>query len=150
MDVSKVKIDNKAPTALYFKEFHELKDPTAYYYRAGSSASRIEPEDLDEECRQVLLDLISKVDIVLPRISECEFLFGETNPEKACAKLLSTGDGFDAGFISGILNNLGIKECGRLANDVGAFVTTVRGGFEGLPTLREIKEFRWELNIIDR
>lgn len=33
----------------------------------------------EEECRQVLTDLISKVDIVLPGISECEFLFDENN-----------------------------------------------------------------------
>lgn len=243
MDVSNVKIDNNAPTAIFFKEFHELKDPTVYYYRTGSAASRIEPTDLDEEyisqakilhltgitpalsenakktvyraielakkhnvkisfdpnirrklwkdeeCKKILLDLITKVDIVLPGISECEFLFGETNPEKACTKLLSmgpkivaiklgkegcivadnnniqrvkgmvienvvdsigAGDGFDAGFITGILNKWDIKECGRLANDVGAFVTTVRGDIEGLPTLREIKEFRGELNVIDR
>jgi 2-dehydro-3-deoxygluconokinase len=243
VDVSKVKIDNDAQTALYFKEFHELKDPIVYYYRAGSAASRMEPADLDEEyisnarilhltgitpalsesakktiyraieiakkhnvmvsfdpnirrklwkdeeCRQVLLDLITKVDIILPGISECEFLFGESNPEKACAKLLSmgpkivaiklgkngcivadkngiqrvkgiviekvvdsigAGDGFDAGFITGILNNWDIKECGRLANDVGGFVTTVSGDIEGLPTLRDIKEFRGELNVIDR
>ncbi|MBU3182266.1 sugar kinase [Clostridium psychrophilum] len=243
VDVSKVKIDNQAQTAIYFKEFHELKDPTVYYYRAGLAASRMEPEDLDEdyiskakilhltgitpalsesakktiyraieiakkhnvmvsfdpnirrklwkdeECRQVLLDLITKADIVLPGISECEFLFGESNPERACTRLLSmgpkivaiklgkdgcivadknssqrvkgmviekvvdsigAGDGFDAGFITGILNNWDIEKCGKLANDVGGFVTTVRGDIEGLPTLSEIKEFRGELNVIDR
>lgn len=243
VDVSKVKVDSKAPTALYFKELNTMNDPRVYYYRAGSAASRISPEDLDEdyiasakilhltgitpalsdsaretvykaieiakehhikisfdpnirrklwkddECKKVLFDLITKSDIVIPGIGECEFLIGETNPEKACEKLLSmgakiaavklgkngcivsdgnqtkrvkgkvienvidsvgAGDGFDAGFITGILNNWSLEECARLANDVGAFTTTVFGDFEGLPTLKDIREFRGEINIIDR
>lgn len=243
VDVSRVKTDFQASTALYFKEFNSMKDPKVYYYRAGSAASRILPSDLDEdyiaqakilhltgitpalsesaretvyraieiakehnvkisfdpnirkklwpedECKKVLTDLITKADIVLPGIAECEFLIGEDDPEKACEKLLSmgpkiaaiklgkdgcivsdgnaakrikgqvvenvidpvgAGDGFDAGFITGILNNWSIDECGRLANDVGAFVTTVCGDVEGLPTIKDIKEFRGELNIIDR
>ncbi|MDI6600829.1 MAG: sugar kinase [Thermoanaerobacteraceae bacterium] len=243
VDTSRVRVDNEAPTAVYFKEFHEMKDPKVYYYRAGSAASRISPEDLDEdyireakilhltgitpalgksardtvykaidiarkhglivsfdpnirkklwseeECRSTILDIASKVDIIMPGLEEARFLLGEGDPEDYCRKFLDmgiktvamkmgkdgcivadkgiiqrvagrvvakvvdpvgAGDGFDAGFITGILNGWDIIECARLANDVGAFVITVNGDVEGLPTMREIMELRGEFDTIDR
>lgn len=243
VDTSGVKVDSDAPTAVYFKEFHENREPKVYYYRAGSAASRMGPDDIEEdyirdakilhitgitpalsksardtvykaiemargfdilisfdpnirrklwsneECRDTLLDIASKSDIIMPGLDEARFLLGEGEPEDYCVKFLDmgiktvaikmgkdgcivadrkiiqkvegrtvakvvdpvgAGDGFDAGFITGILNGWNIIDSAKLANDVGAFVITVNGDVEGLPTMREIKEFRGESDTINR
>jgi 2-dehydro-3-deoxygluconokinase len=244
VDTSRVKVDREAPTGLFFKELHELMEPKVYYYRAGSAASKITPNDLDEEyiassrilhltgitpalskgarqtlyraieiakkhnvtisfdpnirkklwpekeCKAVLLDIIKHVDILLPGLSESKFLLDEdTSPEELCKMFLDmgpkivamklgkegcivcdkgsmqrvrgikvenvidpigAGDAFGAGFISGILKGWSLYESGRLACDAGAFVTTVIGDIEGMPTLDQIREFRGEISLIDR
>jgi 2-dehydro-3-deoxygluconokinase len=50
VDVSKVKIDSNAPTGLYFvqRDFPLPGKSVIYYYRKGSAASRLTPEDVDE------------------------------------------------------------------------------------------------------
>ena len=49
VDVSRVVIDDAAPTAVYFKELRGGRDPAVYYYRRGSAASRLGPADISEE-----------------------------------------------------------------------------------------------------
>lgn len=243
VDTSRVKVDKEAPTAVYFKEFHELGDPRVYYYRSGSAASRLQPEDLDEEyisqakvlhitgitpalsksardtvnaavylakkhklkisfdpnirkklwsekeCRETIISLVHETDILLPNLKEAEFLLEESDPEVICKKFLEmgpatvalklgrdgcivangekiikiggmevkkvvdpvgAGDGFDAGFIVGMLNGWNLTQCGELANAVGARVVTVNGDVEGLPNWREIDEFRGNIKVVDR
>jgi len=48
IDTSRVILDNDHSTAVFFKERHELNEPKVYYYRKGSAASYMGPEDLDE------------------------------------------------------------------------------------------------------
>ncbi|MCZ7574604.1 MAG: sugar kinase [Ardenticatenaceae bacterium] len=47
VDVSRVIVDPAAPTAVFFKERRAAGITRVYYYRAGSAASRLSPEDLD-------------------------------------------------------------------------------------------------------
>ena len=47
VDVSRVIEDPEAPTALYVKELSAVGDTSVYYYRRGSAASRLSPDDLD-------------------------------------------------------------------------------------------------------
>lgn len=49
VDVSCVIHDDSAPTAIYFKEILGYGDPNVYYYRRGSAASRLSPEDIRPE-----------------------------------------------------------------------------------------------------
>ncbi|TCN18417.1 sugar kinase [Mesobacillus foraminis] len=49
VDVSQVKVDQKHPTGVYFKELRRAGDVRVYYYRKDSAASRLTPEDLNEE-----------------------------------------------------------------------------------------------------
>jgi len=49
VDLSRVIVDPDAPTALYLKEISAVGDTTVYYYRRGSAASRLSPDDLDAE-----------------------------------------------------------------------------------------------------
>ena len=48
VDVSRIVVDPDASTGLYVKEISAVGDTTVYYYRRGSAASRLTPEDLDD------------------------------------------------------------------------------------------------------
>lgn len=60
---------------------------------------------------------------------------------------VGAGDGFDAGFMTGMLNGWDIEKCARLGNVVGAMVVTVVGDVEGLPTMEEVSEFEDGLEL---
>ncbi len=47
VDVSQTVKDGEAPTALYFKEAKTPGDPSVYYYRKHSAASRFSPEHIE-------------------------------------------------------------------------------------------------------
>lgn len=49
IDVSCVIRDPEAPTAIYFKEFKGYGDPTVYYYRKYSAASKFSENDIQSE-----------------------------------------------------------------------------------------------------
>jgi sugar/nucleoside kinase (ribokinase family)/tagatose-1,6-bisphosphate aldolase non-catalytic subunit AgaZ/GatZ len=51
------------------------------------------------------------------------------------------GDCFDAGFISGYLDNLSLTDAARLANAMGALATTKMGPMEGTFSLKEVLAF---------
>ncbi|MFM1651732.1 sugar kinase [Brevibacillus sp. B_LB10_24] len=54
---------------------------------------------------------------------------------------VGAGDGFAAGFISGLLDGLSLQEAVKRANAVGAIVTMVNGDVEGLPERSDLKRF---------
>lgn len=54
---------------------------------------------------------------------------------------VGAGDGFAAGVISGLLQNVPISEAVRRGNAVGAIVVGTNGDVEGLPTREELDEF---------
>ncbi|MFC0470909.1 sugar kinase [Halalkalibacter kiskunsagensis] len=54
---------------------------------------------------------------------------------------VGAGDGFAAGFISGLLDQLSITDALTRANAVGAMVTQVSGDVEGLPDQNELLDF---------
>jgi 2-dehydro-3-deoxygluconokinase len=66
------------------------------------------------------------------------------------ADTVGAGDGFTAGFLSGILKSLSIKECGQLGNGVGAMATLVQGDMEGAPYLEQLMAFMGKKKVIDR
>lgn len=63
---------------------------------------------------------------------------------------VGAGDGFAAGFLSGILRGVPLKECGELANGVGAMATLVKGDMEGYPLYSQLMEFIGKKKHIDR
>jgi 2-dehydro-3-deoxygluconokinase len=134
----------------------------------------------EETARKTLLEITSKVDIILPGIAEGEFLLNEKDPTKLGEEFLKlgpstviikvgekgafyfnnvasglvrgfpvkqvvdpvgAGDGFAAGFISGLLDGLPLSEAVARANAAGALVTMVNGDVDGLPSREEINRF---------
>ncbi|KAJ52603.1 2-dehydro-3-deoxygluconokinase [Clostridium tetanomorphum] len=63
---------------------------------------------------------------------------------------VGAGDGFAAGFLSGILKNLSIEQCGKYGNGVGAMATLVQGDMEGFPYLEQLMTFMGKKKVIDR
>lgn len=49
VDVSRVRIDPDYPTGIIFKDIREGNETKVYYYRKGSTASFMSPEDIDSE-----------------------------------------------------------------------------------------------------
>jgi 2-dehydro-3-deoxygluconokinase len=60
------------------------------------------------------------------------------------------GDGFAAGFLSGYLEELSLKEIGEYANGVGAMATLVAGDMEGYPYYDQLMEFIGKKQGIER
>jgi 2-dehydro-3-deoxygluconokinase len=54
---------------------------------------------------------------------------------------IGAGDAFNAGFISGLLENLPIEECGKMASMMGAFAVSSPGDVEGLPNRKTFDRF---------
>ena len=57
------------------------------------------------------------------------------------------GDGFNAGFLFGLLNGNTLEEAGIIGNAVGAFVVQRQGAMTALPTYEELKSFLAEQKI---
>ena len=51
------------------------------------------------------------------------------------------GDCFDAGFVSGYLDNLPLYEAARIANAMGALAASRMGPMEGTFSLKEVMDF---------
>ncbi len=63
---------------------------------------------------------------------------------------VGAGDGFDAGFISGILENKPIEICGKMGGIVGAMATETRGDMEGYPRRSELDDILYQHEIVYR
>jgi len=55
--------------------------------------------------------------------------------------VIGAGDAFAAGFISSLLRGLSLEESLETGNAAGALVVTVRGDFENMPSLDDVKKF---------
>lgn len=104
-------------------------------------------EFLDMGCKIVAVKL-GKEGCYLAKQEEDEFVTGYIveKPEDT----VGAGDGFAAGFLSGVLQNFSLRGCGQLANAVGAMATLVRGDMEGFPTLQQVQRFMGTEEYIDR
>lgn len=63
---------------------------------------------------------------------------------------VGAGDGFAAGFLSGMLRKLDFKECGEYANGVGAMAVLVKGDMEGYPSFEQLMAFIGKKKTIER
>jgi 2-dehydro-3-deoxygluconokinase len=62
-------------------------------------------------------------------------------PVKHVVDPVGAGDGFAAGFLSGMLDGLPLEQAVMRANAIGAHITMVKGDVEGLPDRFEIEQY---------
>jgi len=55
--------------------------------------------------------------------------------------VIGAGDAFAAGFISSLLRGLSLEDALEIGNAAGALVVTVRGDFENMPSIDDVKKF---------
>ncbi len=228
--------DPRAPTAVFFKERAAHGPRRVVYYRRGSAASLMGPDDLDpaqfagarvlhvtgitpalsescaaavdrtvtlaceagllvsvdpnvrlqlwadrEACRAALTRLVSRADLVLLGHEDAEILYpgldedavlavitaagprtvvlklGERGARGVCdgeqaavepypvaaVDTIGAGDGFDAGFIAGLLRGYPFARCLTLGARVGAAAVAAAGDWEGYPLARDLEpEYR--------
>ncbi|MCJ7689790.1 MAG: PfkB family carbohydrate kinase, partial [Clostridiaceae bacterium] len=63
---------------------------------------------------------------------------------------VGAGDGFAAGFLSGMLCKVGLRECAEHANGVGAMAVLVKGDMEGYPNVQQLLAFIGKTKTIER
>lgn len=220
--------DTAAPTGVFFKERRVAGPRSVWYYRAGSAASRLGPDEIAapllagarvahvtgitpalspscrqaverfvtvahaagltvtfdpnvrprlwpsaETCREALLPLMCRADVVLlghedaevllPGIAEADVpaVVAALGPRTVVLKLgergavglredervaveavpvtvvdtVGAGDGFDAGFIAGLLGGMPLRACLQLGARIGAAAVAHAGDWEGYPVL---------------
>lgn len=69
---------------------------------------------------------------------------------KKVVDTVGAGDGFNAGFIYGVLNHWSLEKTLHFANTIGAMVVSVSGDNEGLPLLEDVLIKLGEKNLIER
>lgn len=127
----------------------------------------------EAQFRPVLLELISRSNILMLGMEEAELLFNTKGVEHIfqavfkysniehlalkdgsngsyvgnstdylhilpypckCIDPIGAGDGYNAGFLFGLLEGMDIEQCGKIGNIVGALATETNGDIEGYPS----------------
>lgn len=226
VDTKGIIFDTNNPTGIMFKETG-VGETKVYYYRSGSAASHLVPEDLNEEyfkgakilhltgitpvlsetCKETVLkaieiaeklgiqisfdpnirkklwkdtdfsplirDITLRSNIVLLGLDEAKVLFDTEKQEEIfeilftkgkaelvaikdgaegawvgnkemtkklppfpckCIEPIGAGDGFNAGFLSGVIKGKDLITCGRMGTIAGALATQTTGDIEGYPS----------------
>ncbi|WP_027955950.1 sugar kinase [Halobacillus kuroshimensis] len=71
-------------------------------------------------------------------------------PPKKVVDTVGAGDGFDAGFIYGVLHGWSLKRTLQFANTIGSMVVSVYGDNEGLPELEDVLIQLGERELVER
>jgi 2-dehydro-3-deoxygluconokinase len=83
VDVSRVRIDPQAPTGLYFREYGGPAGVRVFYYRRGSAASRLSPEDLEGALEGARLLHLSGITAALSESARAAALHAVTLAKRA-------------------------------------------------------------------
>ncbi|MCA1012773.1 sugar kinase [Halobacillus halophilus] len=111
-----------------------------------------QPDEIIDACKQYGISTIAIKKGAEGAIGYCGNETLSLPPSKP-AKVVDTvgaGDGFDAGFIFGILKGWGLERTLRFANTIGAMVVSVYGDNEGLPELEEVLIQLGEREYVER
>jgi 2-dehydro-3-deoxygluconokinase len=79
-----------------------------------------------------------------------EFIHSDPVPPRKVVDTVGAGDGFDAGFLYGVLQGWPLEKILRFANTIGSMVVSVSGDNEGLPYLEDVRIQLGEKEFIDR
>lgn len=79
-----------------------------------------------------------------------DWIYQASHPVTKVVDTVGAGDGFDAGFLYGVLNNWSIEKTLNFANAIGAMVVQVNGDNEGLPYYEEVEAFLGLKEVVER
>lgn len=79
-----------------------------------------------------------------------EWIKAEAIPPDMVVDTIGAGDGFNCGFIYGILHGWSLERTMTLANQIGSMVVSVSGDNEGLPFIEDVKAKIEKVKIIER
>lgn len=111
-----------------------------------------DPKQIIEKCKTLGISYVAIKQGESGSIGYHDGQYLEAPPMKP-RKVVDTvgaGDGFDSGFIYGVLNNWTLEKTLRFANAIGSMVVSVAGDNEGLPYLEEVLERLGERTLIER
>ncbi|MFC0524684.1 sugar kinase [Pontibacillus salicampi] len=77
-------------------------------------------------------------------------VIAEAVPPQKVVDTVGAGDGFDAGFIYGLLQGWQLERTLRFANTIGSKVVSVYGDNEGLPYIDEVLTALGEKQVVER
>ena len=111
----------------------------------GEASLLVHEPDVDKACQR-LLEMGVKVVVLKMGDRGCRVFSAEGTINVPGFKVKAVdptgaGDCFDAGFISGYLDNLPLYEAARLANAMGALAASRMGPMEGTFSLKEVMAF---------
>jgi 2-dehydro-3-deoxygluconokinase len=81
---------------------------------------------------------------------EGEYIESPAVKAKKVVDTVGAGDGFDSGFIYGLLNNWSLEKTLHFANTIGSLVVSISGDNEGLPYLDDVLVALGEKEFIER
>jgi 2-dehydro-3-deoxygluconokinase len=79
-----------------------------------------------------------------------QYLEAEPVKPKKVVDTVGAGDGFDSGFIYGVLNGWSLEKTLAFANTIGSMVVSVTGDNEGLPYLEDVLVKMGEKEFVER
>lgn len=110
------------------------------------------PKEIIEKCKEFGMSYIAIKQGERGSVGYHNSEYMEAPPVKA-KKVVDTvgaGDGFDSGFIYGILNNWPLEKTLHFANTIGSMVVSVTGDNEGLPYLDDVLIQLGEKEFVER
>ncbi|MFX0096857.1 MAG: carbohydrate kinase family protein [Candidatus Hodarchaeota archaeon] len=129
-----------------FEKTKKLLSTTDIYISSMNEVERLLDITEPKEAIEKLLQLgITKVAITLGSegciVANNKEQHSVPNFKVDVVDTTGAGDAFTAGFISGLLRNLSLEECGRIGNASAALCITKVGARNGLPTLDQLNNF---------
>lgn len=83
-------------------------------------------------------------------LEQGEWIHVPAIPAETVVDTVGAGDGFDSGYLYGLLQEWTVPERLHFANAVGSMVVQVHGDNEGLPYLDEVEVFLGKRQVIER
>ncbi|UFU00681.1 sugar kinase [Radiobacillus kanasensis] len=111
-----------------------------------------EDEEIIHICKENGIDTlaIKKGEKGASAFHQGKYLQASPIPAKKVVDTVGAGDGFNAGFLYGMLNGLSLERTMKLATTIGSMVVSVSGDNEGLPFMEDVLTHMGEKELIER
>jgi 2-dehydro-3-deoxygluconokinase len=111
-----------------------------------------DPKEIIQKCKELGISYIAikQGEAGSTGYHDGEYIEAPPVKPKKIVDTVGAGDGFDVGFVYGVLNNWPLEKTLRFANTIGSMVVSVSGDNEGLPYMDEVLTQLGEKECIER